>query len=106
MDRLKPYPNDTRVTTEVQQDLLLGRPPPDVLVANIELVTGLSTIGEALHDFWSPDRMVELRYGAQQCAMLNWWTYDSEEKYRIDDLESWRGAPGNAAAALVESMRP
>ncbi|KAK3938614.1 hypothetical protein QBC46DRAFT_317446 [Diplogelasinospora grovesii] len=98
--------------TEAQRDAVLTRPPPDVLAANIRHVTGLSTVAEVVHAFWSPtggggDRTAELSYAALRCITLDWWTPESEDRYRVEQPPSWADGPAHeAAVVLLLSARP
>jgi hypothetical protein len=91
--------------TEEERDLLLGRPPPEILASNIrrffppassepEPVGGedsersggqqqagkrhFATAAEVADAFRDPERLATLSYEALECVALGWWTLTQE----------------------------
>ena len=94
---------DPKSLTDSEVDQILGRPPPAVLRANIKLLTGLNSIAEVMHDFWSPDRTEKLNYDTLECISRHWWTPHSDEVYGDDDEVSGVVEAASELAALLRT---
>ncbi|KAM3510249.1 hypothetical protein MY11210_005971 [Beauveria gryllotalpidicola] len=90
---------------DTQFDKVCGRPPKNVLLRTIKAMTGLSSIPEVLREYWAPDRIDKLSYGALETITMGWWTFDTSEVYAIDD-DYEDDAVAAAASLVAESLRP
>jgi hypothetical protein len=122
--------------TEVERDLLLGRPPPETLADNIrrffppaspepEPVGGeggersggqqqqagrryYTTAAEVADAFRDPERLASLSLEALECVSLGWWTLTQEHVPApwTDWGQMRDDASAEAAGILLDSMRP
>lgn len=90
---------------DIQFDQVCGRPPREVLSRTVKAMTGLSSIAEVVRDYWTPDRIDKLSYGALETVTMGWWTFDTSEVYAIDD-DYEDDAVAAAAGLVAESLRP
>ncbi|TQW10919.1 hypothetical protein V2A60_004879 [Cordyceps javanica] len=90
---------------DIQFDKVCGRPPKEVLARIVKATTGLDSIAEVVRDYWGPDRVDKLCYGALETITMGWWTFDTSEVYAIDD-DYEDDAVAAAAGLVAESLRP
>jgi len=122
--------------TEEERDLLLGRPPPEILASNLrrffppmssesEPVGGedgeasgaqqqqagkryYATVAEVADAFQDPERLAALSFEALECVSLNWSTLTQENIPRpwTDWERQTDDASAVAAGVLLRSIRP
>ncbi|KAJ6790366.1 hypothetical protein PWT90_09104 [Aphanocladium album] len=99
---------DAAARSDEQINYALGRPPPFVLLENIQMTVGdkYTSVADVVHDFWNPDRTADLKFYAHQCVWLVWWTLHTAAIYSRDTPEDECPSLNDAVGRLAIKLRP
>ncbi|ATY59215.1 hypothetical protein A9K55_003377 [Cordyceps militaris] len=94
--------------SDEQINYALGRPPPFVLLENIQMTVGdkYTSVADVVRDFWNPDRTADLNFYAHECVWLVWWTLHTAAIYSRDTPKDVSPGLVDAAGRLARKLRP